>query len=76
MKKNTPIAELRRGDKIYIDYGGRCKVKIVNNRPEIKKMVVKMWYIPFFGLALFGDTQTLNYNDYNFNNYSLYNIFN
>jgi len=81
MKKNTPLAELRRGDKIYVDifvdFGMKKRIaKVINNRPDLKKINVKIYYGRILWLIPFTwNEKTFDYKSHNLENYDLYNIF-
>ena len=77
MKKNTPLAELRRGDKIYVDFGMTKHIaKVINNRPDLKKINVKIYYVRILWLIPFmWANTTFDYKSDNLDNYDLYNIF-
>ena len=67
------MKNLKPKDIIYIEYAYRiCKATVVNNYPEERKIVLKIWmfnYISFFSY----DKRIFNYYSCLFNNFNILN---
>lgn len=74
MKKNTPIEELKRGDKIFVQYGfSKHKAKVIANQPDEKKILLRICFINFLGLWLSTSESVFKYSEHEFKDYEMYN---